>query len=135
MNLFRFFTPKADTVFIEPDSTVRQALEKFDRYKFSVVPLVDENGLYVTTLSEGDILRYIKNNAGFDLAKAESVRITELERYRSYRACKSDVSIDEIIRLAMEQNFIPIVDDRGAYIGIVKRRAVLEALYKGERDE
>lgn len=131
MNIFSFFTPKAETCYMEPDSTIRQALEKFDRHKFTVIPIVDENGLYVSTISEGDILRYIKNAAGFDLSVAEGVRISEIERYRAYRACKTDVSVDELVRLAMEQNFIPVVDDRGAYIGIVKRKAVM--MYLCER--
>lgn len=129
MNLFNFFTPKAETYYLEPDSTIRQALEKFDRYKFTVLPMVDGEGIYISTISEGDILRYIKNTAGFDIAAAEGVRISEIERYRSYLPCTSDISMDDLIQLAMKQNFIPIVDDRGAYIGIVKRKAVLNMLY------
>ena len=135
MNLFNFFTPKAETYYVEPDSTIRQALEKFDRYKFTVLPMVDEEGIYISTISEGDILRYIKNTAGFDLAVAESVRISEIERYRSYLPCTADISMDDLIQLAMKQNFIPIVDDRGAYIGIVKRKAVLNMLYHTDTDK
>ena len=42
-------------------------LEKIDAHKFSVMPVVNEKGAYAGSLSEGDILRYIKNVAKFDL--------------------------------------------------------------------
>ena len=129
MNLFRYFTPKAETAYLTADSTIRQALEKFDHHKFSVVPLIDRDGLYLSTVSEGDLLLYIKNKAGFDISAAENVLLTEVDKYRPYEACRSDVPMDEVIRLAMNQNFVPIVDDRGMYIGIVKRKAILDLLY------
>ena len=30
----------------------------------------------------------------------------------------------------MEQNFVPVVDDRGSFMGIVTRRAIIESLVK-----
>lgn len=65
MNIFNFLTPKSETFYLSDQSTIRQALEKFDYHKFSIVPLLDEEGHYVTTLSEGDLLRFIKNNWPF----------------------------------------------------------------------
>lgn len=129
MNIFDFFTPKSETYYLSSSSTLRQALEKFDNHKLSIVPLLDEDGAYVSTISEGDILRYIKNNAKFDISVAENVTLAQIEKYRPCKACSISVSIDEIIRLAFDQNFVPIVDDRGFYMGIVKRKALLTFLY------
>ena len=134
MNLFNFFTPKADTFYLRADSTIRQALEKFDYHKFTVVPLIDENGLYVSTISEGDILRFIKNEADFDINAAENISLDKIYKYRAYKACKSDASIEDVMRLALEQNFVPIVDDRGAYIGIIKRKTILSLLIEKDND-
>ena len=128
MNIMDFFTPKASTFYLDSDSTIRQALEKFDAHKFTVVPLLSEEGDFVSTVSVGDILCYIKNNADFDIAKAESVRLRDLSNYRPYSACKLSVSDEELIRLALEQNFVPLVDDRGKYMGIIKRKAILTYL-------
>ena len=57
MNIFEsnFFTPKSETFFLTEDTTIRQALEKFDFHKFSVVPLIRADGTYLTTVSEGDM--------------------------------------------------------------------------------
>ena len=130
MNIFTILTPKSQTEFIEYDSTIRQALETFDFHKFSVVPLIDEEGKYVCTLSEGDILRYIKNEANFDIDVAESIKVNTIEKYRTYEALTVDASIDQILVLAMNQNFIPIIDDRGMYIGIIKRKDIIELYIK-----
>lgn len=126
MNIFTILTPKSQTEFIEYDSTIRQALETFDFHKFSVVPLIDDEGKYVSTLSEGDILRYIKNEANFDVEIAESVKINTIEKYRSYEAITIDSTMDEVLKLAMNQNFVPIIDDRGMYIGIIKRKDIIK---------
>ncbi len=133
LNLLSFLTPKCNTFYLEDDVTVRQTIEKMDVHKFSVVPLVDASGKYVSTVSEGDILRYIKKNCDFDLSIAEHTKIKELEKYRSYRALSIYVPIEEIIRLSLEQNFVPIVDDRGMYIGIVKRKTIIDYLVKEEK--
>ena len=50
MNIFNFLTPKSETFYLSDQSTIRQALEKFDYHKFSIVPLLDEEGHYMTTL-------------------------------------------------------------------------------------
>jgi predicted transcriptional regulator len=132
LNIFSILTPKSQTEFIEYDSTIRQALETFDFHKFSVVPLIDDSGKYVSTLSEGDILRYIKNEANFNIEIAENVKINTIEKYRSYKAITIDSSLDEVLQLSMSQNFIPIVDDRGMYIGIIKRKDIIN-LYINEK--
>lgn len=129
MNIFEFLTPKANTFYLPSDSTIRQALEKFDTYKFSVVPLIDDNGAYVSTLSVGDILRYIKNNCNFDISMAENNRVDKLEKYRPYIALPISTPVEEIIKLSLEQNFVPIIDDRGMFIGIIKRKTIIDTLF------
>ncbi len=133
MNIFDFFTPKAETFYLEEDSTVRQAIEKLDRHKFSVVPIIDAQGRYVSTVSEGDILGYMKNVAHFDLNVAEHTPIMSIEKYRPYQELGLHEPIERILELSLEQNFIPLVDDQDSYIGILKRREIIEFLYKHGR--
>ena len=134
MNIFGndVFTAKSETNYLTEDTTIRQALEKFDYHKFSVVPIIDSVGAFVTTVSEGDILRYIKNQAHFDITQAENTLILQIEKYRPYKACRHDVSEEEIYKLALEQNFVPIVDDRGLFIGIIKRKNILNLFIRKE---
>ena len=36
---------------------------------------------------------------------------------------------ESILQLSLEQNFIPLVDDRGAYLGILKRKEIIQYMY------
>lgn len=131
MNIFDkdLFTAKNETFYLLDNTTIRQALEKFDYHKFSVVPIIRDDGTYVTTVSEGDILRYIKNHADFNAAQAENTSILDIEKYRPYVACRHNVSEEEIFKLALDQNFVPLIDDRGLFIGIIKRKNILNYFY------
>ena len=127
-NLLQFITPKADVVFIYENMTVRQALEKMDYNKYSVVPVIDEQGLYLGTISEGDLLRFIKNQNSFNISKAESIKINKLPTYRSYKASSINAPLTDILNLSISQNFVPLTDDRGVFIGIIKRATILNFL-------
>ena len=126
--IFDFLTPKAMTQFIDERSTVRQALEKFDAHKFSVVPVIDKDGNYKGTISEGDLLRYIKNECNFNIKIAETKTIDTIDRYRPYKSLAIDCQLEEVTALSLQQNFIPLVDDRNKFIGIVKRSDVISYL-------
>lgn len=128
-NIIIFLTPKINTHYISSNSTIRQTIEKFDVHKFSVVPLIDEDGRFVSTVSEGDILRFIKNKCDFDIKIAESEYIKNIEKYRSYKALPISTPLEEVIKMSLEQNFIPVVDDRGVYIGIIKRSTIIEYFF------
>ena len=130
-SILKLLTPKKATYFILDTSTIRQALEKFDAHKFSVVPLLDKEGRYVGTLSEGDILRYIKNRAHFNIEEAEHVEVKNIEHYRPYACLNIDATIEEVYALALDQNFVPLIDDQDHYIGIIKRKDVL--IYLGKK--
>ena len=121
-------TPKKMTIYLEDNVTIRQALERIDAHKFSVMPLVNEKGAYAGSLSEGDILRYIKNVVGFDIDKAEHVRINQIDHYRPYEALKINATFDDAFELSQRQNFIPVIDDTGNFIGIIKRKDIIKYL-------
>lgn len=132
VTLFSFLTPKAQTFYLDHKSTIRQVLEKLDSHKFSVVPLVDEEGKFISTISEGDILRYIKNKSKFNLEVAEKESIANIEKYRPYEPFEINMDIKKLFKLSLEQNFVPVVDDRGIYIGIVKRKSIIKYLYSNK---
>lgn len=122
------FTPKKMTSFLNENVTVRQAIEIFDVHKYAVIPLVDNDGHFVGTLSEGDLLRFLKNIVGYDIKAAEKVSVKEMERYREYRSLEVSSMWSEFFVLSLDQNFIPVVDDKGIYIGIVTRREIIKFL-------
>lgn len=130
MNILSLLTPKEETFYVNTTATLRQVLEKFDYYKFTVIPLLDTEGRYLKTISEGDILRFIKNHCGFDIQMAENTLVEHIEVYRPYEALDINCSLKEIIMLSMRQNFVPLIDDRGVFIGMIKRKDIISYFYK-----
>lgn len=124
MKIIDFLIPKKLTYYIDYDSSIRQALEKFAYHRYSAVPVINGFGEYCFTLSQGDILNFIKDN-DFNKNKAEKGLIKDIDRYRSYAPIKIDASLDSVYELILQQNFIPVVDDRHIFIGIIKRKDVL----------
>ncbi|MGM9813770.1 MAG: CBS domain-containing protein [Candidatus Enteromonas sp.] len=131
MNVFPFLTLKSETKYLLSDDTVRQGIEKMDHYRFSTIPILDDQGRYIGTLSEGDLLHYIHATSDFQLRNGEDVLISSLDRRRSYKSLSMDSTLDELVNLAMEQNFIPVVDDRKVFMGIIRRRTILE-FFRGQ---
>ncbi len=128
MNILNYLTTKNNTYYLKDDISVRQAVEKFDFYKYSVVPVIDETGKYVNSISEGDLLRFIKINDPISLKDLENHQLFEVSRYRTYECLSISSSFKEILALSLSQNFIPIIDDRGMFIGIIKRKDVIKHL-------
>lgn len=127
-SIMSIFTPKKMTAFLSENATARQAIELFDVHKYSVIPLVDDSGRFVGTLSEGDLLCFLKNRVAYDIKAAEKVLIKDVERYREYRSLDVNSMWSEFFVLSLDQNFIPVTDDKGIYIGIVKRREIIKFL-------
>lgn len=130
MNIVSLLTPKAKVYTISSKMSVRQVLEIFDANKFAILPLLDEEGRYISTISEGDLLRFIKKEGKLDLLGLEKKSILEVDVYRPYSYLKIDSPFEKIYKLSLEQNFIPLVDDRDVFIGIVKRKELLENLHR-----
>lgn len=127
-SIMSIFTPKKMTAFLSENATVRQAIELFDVHKYAVIPLVDDEGHFVGTLSEGDLLCFLKNKANYDIKATEKVLVKDMERYREYRSLEVSSLWNEFFVLSLDQNFIPVTDDKGVYIGIVKRREIIKFL-------
>lgn len=130
MNILFFLTPKHEVDFIFDTFSVRQVLEKMEKHKFSAVPIIDENGKYVGTITEGDILWHIKKENSFDLKLSEKIQIKNVKRKRDNLPVRANSNIEDLIEKALEQNFIPVVDDNEIFIGIVKRKDIIEFCYK-----
>ncbi|MCH5197991.1 MAG: CBS domain-containing protein [Oscillospiraceae bacterium] len=127
MNIMHFLTPKAQVEIINIDSTVRQGLEKMRYHGFSAIPVVDSEGHYKGTVTEGDFLWALYNNRNPDLKKLETVPLKAII-HRDYAAVNAGADINEILSTATKQNFVPVVDDRNVFIGIITRKTIMKYL-------
>ena len=125
-NILFFLTPKAMCAFVYDDYTIRQALEKIEGTGFHTVPILSRQGEYRGTLTEGDLLWALKNMCYMDMRQAEARRIAEMSRRKDYIPVRVTTDMHELVRRAINQSFIPVVDDKEAFIGIVTRGDVIK---------
>lgn len=130
MNILFFLKPKQQVIYIYDDYTIRQAMEKMEFHRYTSIPIINHEGDYVGTLSEGDILFEIKNHQDFSLKKSEDIKISDINRLRDNNPIDVNAAIDDLILKATTQNFVPVVDDRNKFIGIVTRKDIITYFLK-----
>lgn len=120
--------PKSLVEYITVDSTVRQALEKMYFHKYTAIPVLDSGGKYIGTLRNDDILTYLWKGGNCNKESAETIPISEILQTSYTKPLLHSASVKDLIESVKEHNFVPIVDDRGCFIGIVLRREILDYL-------
>jgi CBS domain-containing protein len=124
VNLALLLTPLAKVASMAADLSVRDALARLDEAGFTAVPVLDRDGVYLGTLTEGDLLRWLRSGADLDAPVLDVP--TRLEN----RPVPVVATVEAVVLAAADQNFVPVVDSRGVLMGIVTRRALLTALWK-----
>ncbi len=124
-NILFFLTPKAMCAFLYDDFTMRQALEKMESSGYAALPILNKRGEYRGTLTEGDLLWGLKNLCYMDIRQAEAHRIMTIAHRRDNVPVRVTTSMQELVERAQNQNFVPVVDDKDAFIGIVTRSAII----------
>ena len=128
MNLLQLIVPKSKCQYLLTSTTLRQALEKFKYHRYATVPILDSEGRFFGTLSEGDLLELITNKDIFNIKEYENITIKDINLHRSYKILNINCTFDELVTLSLDQSFVPIEDDRGFFIGIIKRKEIIEKL-------
>ncbi|MDY0323206.1 MAG: CBS domain-containing protein [Candidatus Carbobacillus sp.] len=131
MNIAFFLLPKEEVIYVTPRTTMRQALERMERHRYNAVPIIDPDGRYVGTITEGDLLWKMKNTPELNFSNAHTIRVEDIPQYKHHQPVRIDANVEDLIALMMEQNFVPVIDERGIFIGIVRRKEVLEYCARG----
>ena len=134
MNIMRFVIPKSMVEYVGEDSTVRQALEKMRYHRYAAIPVIDKNGKYIGTLRNDDLLNFFVSEGGFDSKAAEKCGVVSIIDTVYAKPVYHNASMDELIERVKEHNFVPVVDDRGCFVGIILRRDILNYLLKFYKD-
>ena len=126
MNILFFLTPKAMCSYVDAGATLRQAMERMEKSGFSALPVLESDGSYAGVLTEGDLLWALKGMCATDIRQTETHYIRELTPRRVIHPVKVDTRVEDLISVAADQNFVPVVDDKGDFIGIVTRSRILK---------
>ena len=129
MNVFMLLTHKANITYLLSTDLITEGLEKLHSSGFSALPVLDKEGHYVGSVSEGDFLWNILENKD-DPKYTERTRVESIMRKDFSPAVRVDVQMETLLSSAIRQNFIPVIDDRDFFIGIVTRKDIILAFDK-----
>lgn len=135
MNIAFFLTPKKEVVYENIESTMRQVIERMEYHGYTAIPLINKSGKYVGTLTEGDLLWKLKNTPDLTFKNTNKVKVDDIPRRTRHKAVTINSDIESLISLAVVQNFVPVVDDNGTFIGIIKRSDIINYCYSAMTSE
>lgn len=128
INIAQIMMPKVMTVCICENDTVRQGMEVFQRYGYTAIPVVGEDGKYRGSVTEGDFWRHMCRIGTTDKKVQESYRIRDIIRPDFCEPLSIDADLQAVVDTALKQNFTPIIDGRGCLSGIITRQILIRYL-------
>jgi CBS domain-containing protein len=143
MNIAYFLKTKNEVAYLYDDFTLRQALEKMRFHGYTAIPVLTRENKYIGTISEGDFLWYlIEDNTDqeeiykINIQSIENVIIRDVIKIRADRnpPVRITATMEDLLNRAMDQNFIPVIDDRDFFIGIITRRDIIKHFYKSSNN-
>lgn len=135
MNLFYLLKPKSTVAYLYKSNTIRQGLEKMRVHGYTAIPVIGDDGEYIGTVSEGDFLWHILKYKKNDIQSQEKFSILDIVNEERNLPVRTDVSMDELLLRVMDQNFVPVIDDRGVFIGIITRKDIIKYFYDKSKKE
>ena len=129
MKILFFLTPKIEVAYLYDDQTLRQALEIMEHHRYTAIPMISRLGKYIGTITEGDMLWGIKNEYDLSLKEAEHVPVAVIPRRSDNCPVSIDATMEDMFGKALNQNFVPVVDDQKNFIGIITRKDIMRYCY------
>ena len=143
MNILFFLMPKSEVDYVYDDASIFKAMQIFDRHNFFSLPLINKRGRYIGAITTSDLLGCIKENFDLSVKASADFPVRNVKRIRDYKAVNGgSTSMEEIVSIALEQSFVPVVDDDYNFIGIITRRSIMTWMHEryhhehpGEKNE
>ncbi len=134
MNVAFFLVPKSRVAYLVEGSSFRQGMEKLRRYGYTAIPVISKEGKYLGSVNEGDFLWNIMTMGSLDPRDLEQARIDDIISDRT-PPVRVTASVEDLQDRLLDQNFVPVVDDREMFMGIVTRRTLLAYLMDKDAEE
>lgn len=138
MNIASFILPKSEVSYLRDNMTIRQGLEKLRRSGYAAVPVIDREDRYVGVVSEGDFLwKILEHNEPLQnvtMKRVEKMVLRDVIQNGKVKPVCIDTNMEQLLGQAQMQNFVPVIDDRSVFIGIVTRGDILRYFVKKQLD-
>lgn len=130
MNIASFILPKEEVTYLRDNMTLRQGLDKLRQSGFTAIPVIDVEDRYVGVVSEGDflwnILYYNQKLESVTVGRLEKATVRSILRGGKVTPVCIDTAMETLLERAKYQNFVPVIDDRSVFIGIIRRSEIIK---------
>jgi CBS domain-containing protein len=123
-----------DPACVTPGATIREAAQLMQRENVGIVPVIEEKGTkrLLGVVTDRDIaIRVVAEG------RDGSARVSEVMSSSRISTCTPDDDIDDAMKVMADEQVrrIPIIDDRGALVGIVAQADIVRKSRDGSRAE
>ena len=129
MNVLFFLTPKSEVTYVYADDKLSKVMDVIEEKGFTAIPMIDRQGHYVGSVTEGDILRVIREKRELNLECIGEITVANIPRKTDIKAVSGTADMNDMIKRALEQNYVPVVDDENIFSGIITRRDIIQVFY------
>ena len=84
-------------------------------------------------MSEGDLLWYFMDVGTIDFLKCEEIRLRDAIHMKQDPPIPINMSMRDAVALLVDHSFLPVVDDRDAFVGILTRNKILKKISESEQ--
>jgi len=126
MDIKSFLYPKSEVSYLTISSNMKEAMDKLEASNYTAIPILDDNGLYFGTLSEGDLLWKLKATPGLSFDTMHEIPVASIKKRMIVECVAINDDLDDMLELAADQNFVPVVDDDRVFLGIIRRKDIIE---------
>ena len=94
---------------------------------FSATPVITREGRYAGIVSEGDLLWYLVEDGVTKTYTRDvtDIRLRDIIGQNKIPPVRITAAVEELFDRAMNQNFVPVVDDNDSFVGIITRKDII----------
>lgn len=133
-NVFFFLKNKGEVKFLYDNISIEEGLKLMKKHGYTAMPVINKDGVYKGNINEGDFLWYLLERPEITVQDLENIPIKKLIRKEYMPAATINVDMNSLFEQSLKQNYVPIVDDRHIFIGIVTRQSIIQYLMEHSSD-
>lgn len=130
MNILFFLTPKAEVDFVYNDERIADVLEKLDIHGYNAIPVISRKGKYLGSISAVDIVNHMRKHSNLAIDFISEIKVSEITRKKDNSPVYANAKMEALVTKALIESYVPVIDDKKIFIGIIKRRDIFEFCYK-----
>jgi CBS domain-containing protein len=130
MNILYFIHPKDEVSYLTSTETLDAAVRRMRENRFTAIPVITKKGEYFGTVSDSDFLHFILEHGNTNEEFLAGYTVSDIVDKAKNPPAKVGSTLPAVMLQITDQNFVPVIDDRGMFIGIITRRDIIKHFYK-----